>query len=55
MVDASQDWTLVSGEEVTEFPGTEFEHTYTTLEFKRNFTSCDENDRDIKVCVNSLA
>ena len=39
-IDPSQDWFLVSGEE---------EGGYTILEFTRNWTTCDERDRDIVV------
>ena len=39
-VDEHQDWFLVRGEE---------EGGFTTLEFTRNFTSCDTKDRSIQV------
>jgi len=39
-IDPSQDWFLVSGEETG---------GYTILEFTRNWTTCDERDRDIQV------
>ena len=39
-IDPSQDWFLVSGEEAG---------GYTILEFTRNWTTCDERDRDIVV------
>ena len=45
IVDSSQDWLLISGEE--DFEGGV---AFTTLEFARFFTTCDEYDRDIKVC-----
>ena len=39
-IDPSQDWFLVSGEETG---------GYTVLEFTRNWTTCDDRDRDIQV------
>lgn len=39
-VDLVQNWLLISAEE---------ESNFTTLEFTRNFTTCDDKDRDIKV------
>ena len=42
-IDESQDWFLTRGQE---------EDGRTILEFKRKFTSCDEdNDLDITVCL----
>ena len=39
-IDPSQDWFLVRGEE---------DGGYTILEFTRNWTTCDDRDRDIEV------
>ena len=39
-IDPSQDWFLVAGEETS---------GYTILEFTRNWTTCDDRDRDIQV------
>jgi len=39
-IDARQDWFLVSGEEAG---------GYTILEFTRNWTTCDDRDRNILV------
>ena len=39
-IDPSQDWFLVRGEENS---------GYTILEFTRNWTTCDDRDRDIEV------
>ena len=39
-IDPSQDWFLVRGEE---------DGGYTILEFTRNWTTCDDRDRDIVV------
>ena len=39
-VDPQQDWNLIKGEN---------ENGFTTLEFWRNWVTCDENDRDIEV------
>jgi len=39
-IDANQDWFLVSGEEAG---------GYTTLEFTRNWTTCDDRDSNIQV------
>ena len=39
-IDPSQDWFLVSGEEAG---------GYTILEFTRNWTTCDDRDRNILV------
>ena len=39
-IDASQDWFLANGEEAG---------GYTILEFTRNWTTCDDRDRDIVV------
>ena len=39
-VDPHQDWFLLRAEE---------ENGYTTLEFTRNYTSCDNRDRNINV------
>ena len=41
-IDPSQDWFLVRGEE---------DGGYTILEFTRNWTTCDDRDRDIVVCM----
>ena len=41
-IDEQQDWYLIRAEE---------EDGYTTLEFWRNFISCDSKDRNILVCV----
>ena len=41
-VDESQDWFLVSGVE---------ENGYTILEFRREFTTCDDKDLTIKVAA----
>ena len=38
--DSNQDWCLTSAKE---------EDGYTILEFNRNFTTCDDRDRDITV------
>ena len=40
-VDESQDWELLSGEE---------EGGFTVLEFRRDWVTCDPEDRDITVC-----
>ena len=40
IIDSQQDWYLINGEE---------EGGYTTLEFTRHFTTCDDNDLEIKV------
>ena len=45
IIDAQQDWYLINGEE---------EGGYTTLEFTRNFTTCDDNDLEIKVCKSEV-
>ena len=47
IVDTSQDWLLISGEE--DFEGDDV--AFTTLEFARFLTTCDEYDRDMKVYV----
>lgn len=39
-VDSNQDWRLTSAEE---------DDGYTILEFNRNFTTCDDRDRNITV------
>ena len=39
-IDQSQDWFLINSEE---------ENGFTVLEFSRNFTTCDDRDRDITV------
>ena len=44
-VDASQDWTLVDGEE---------EDGYTILRFTRPWVTCDDRDRDIEVSLGCL-
>ena len=41
-IDSSQDWFLVRGVE---------EGGYTILEFTRNWTTCDDRDRDISVII----
>ena len=41
-IDPSQDWFLVRGME---------DGGYTILEFTRNWTTCDDRDRDIEVCT----
>ena len=41
-IDASQDWTLISGEEVD---------GYTIIRFARSWVTCDDKDRDITVRV----
>ncbi len=41
-VDVSQDWMLEAGEQTD---------GYTVLAFKRNWVTCDQQDRDIKVGV----
>ena len=43
-VDNQQNWFLLNAEE---------EGGYTTLEFTRNYTSCDTRDRNIKVSGNT--
>lgn len=40
-IDDIQDWKLLKGEESAD--------GYTVLEFTRNWTTCDSNNRDIKV------
>ena len=44
-IDPSQDWFLVRGEE---------DDGYTILEFTRNWTTCDDRDRDIEVLFTML-
>ena len=39
-MDPQQDWILIGGDN---------ENGFTTLEFWRNWTTCDERDRDIEV------
>ena len=41
-IDASQDWTLVAGEE---------EDGYTVLQFTRPWITCDDRDRNIEVSL----
>ena len=41
-IDPSQDWFLLNSEE---------ENGFTILEFSRNFTTCDDRDLDITVCI----
>ena len=41
-IDSSQDWFLVRGVE---------EGGHTILEFTRNWTTCDDRDRDISVII----
>ena len=41
-VDIQQDWFLINAEE---------ENGYTTLEFTRNYTSCDGNNQDRNIIV----
>ena len=44
-IDPSQDWFLVRGME---------DGGYTILEFTRNWTTCDDRDRDIEVLFTML-
>ena len=41
-MDAQQDWILEAGEE---------ENGYTVLAFRRDWVTCDEQDREINVCL----
>ena len=44
-IDPRQDWFLVRGME---------DGGYTILEFTRNWTTCDDRDRDIEVCIDRM-